>query len=475
MHRNRWFFLVFFAMLSNCQGREKASPAPVSSPAPMEADPASRTAGQPAAVLEDYTSEARKLVESLQKKDYAAVLAGFDATMARMLDETKLKATWEQLLSHTGGLKRQVSATREVKGLHQMISVLCEFEKAYLVVKVTYDKDARVAGLFFAPAEQPGVAPAVDYIQADRFTEESVTFGHDPFRLPGLLCLPRGNPGPFAAAVLVHGSGPNDRDETIGPNKPFRDIAQGLCSAGFAVLRYDKRSKVHAALMMKDARRVDLNLETIDDVKLAVAFLEKDSRIRANGIFVIGHSLGAMAAPAIARDLPQLAGIVMMAANARPLEDLVVDQVRFLSGLDGRITDEEKAALEKIERQARTVKDPALSPDAPPSDLLLGLPAAYWLFLRNYDPVATARALRLPILILQGERDYQVSAEKDFSVWKKELGTHANVRFRLFAGLNHLFMQGEGVPGPSEYMKPGRVAPEVLETIIAFMKEKGGM
>lgn len=437
--------------------------------------PVPAAAPEAAAVpLEDFTPKAREVVERLQKKDYTGILAGFDETMAKMMDENRLKAVWEQLISHTGDLKRQVSASREVRGLHQMISVLCEFEKAFLVVKVTYDKDGRVAGLFFAPAEQPGAAPAAAYIQADRFSEESVTFGVEPFLLPGLLCLPKNVPGPFAAAVLVHGSGPNDRDETIGPNKPFRDLAQGLCSAGFAVLRYDKRTKVHAALMMKDMSRIDLESETIADVKLAVSFLKKDARIRGDKIFIVGHSLGAMAAPAIARDLPELAGIVMMAANARPLEDLVVDQVRFLSGQDGRITDEEKAALEKIERQAKMVRDSELKPDVPASDLLLGLPASYWLYLRNYNPVATAKNLGLPMLILQGSRDYQVSPEKDFSLWKKELKDRANVRFRLFEGLNHLFMQGEGIPGPTEYMKPGRVAPEVVEEILAFMKEHGG-
>lgn len=479
MRKNQCFFFVLYCVLFiSC---EKKSKSPAVSAAQKQSDTSTVTSVSsadmsvvPAVPLDDFTSKAREIVEKLKQKDYAGILAEFDAAMAKMLDETRLKATWEQLTSHTGNIQRQVSATREVKGLHQMISVLCEFEKAFLIIKVTFDKDGRVAGLFFAPAEQPGVAPVATYIQADRFTEENITFGVEPFLLPGVLCLPKNVTGPYVAAVLIHGSGQNDRDETIGPNKPFRDIAYGLCSAGFAVLRYDKRSKVHAALMMKDANRIDLNSETIDDVKSAIVFLEKDNRIRKNKIVIIGHSLGAMAAPAIARDLPTVAGAILLAANARPLEDLVVDQVRFLSNQDGRITDEEQKVLEKIEQQAKKIRDPELRPDTPPSELLLGLPASYWLYLRNYDPVKVAKNLTLPMLFLQGSRDYQVSVEKDFHWWNKELKDHPNVRFHLFEGLNHLFMPGEGIPGPTEYMKPGRVAPEVIKIIIEFMKEVGG-
>jgi len=427
----------------------------------------------PAVVLDNYTEKARTLVGHLEAREYDKVLAEFDSQMAKLMDRSKLAAAWEQLVSHTGKLKRQVSANREVKGHYQMISSLCEFESAFLNIKMTFNKEGQLAGLFFAPAEQPGVATVPSYVQADRFTEENVTFGLEPYLLPGVLCLPKDS-ATSPAVVLVHGSGPNDRDETIGPNKPFRDLAHGLCSAGVAVLRYDKRTRIHAGLVQKDAKNLTMETETSEDAKRAVGFLRNHAKVRADRVFVIGHSLGAMAAPGIARDVPELAGIVLLAGNSRPLEDLILEQVTFLSKLDGQVSADEKLALEKIERTVKKAKAADLSPDTPSEELPLGMPAPYWIHLRKYDPVAVARELKLPILILQGGRDYQVTLAGDFARWKKELGSAANVRFEAWPDLNHLFMKGEGTPGPSEYMKPGHVAAEVVEAILGFVRSQSG-
>jgi len=476
-------FLCLLLSLGSC-GRSKqevpAGPAPAAPDmtvaemaSPPSKDP-QKSQQVPAVVLDNYAEKAKKLIGHLEAREYDPLLAEFDSQMAKAMDKIKLTAAWEQLVSHTGKLTRQVSSTREVKGHYQMISTLCEFEKAFLNIKMTFNKDGQLAGLFFAPAEQPGVASVPPYVQADRFAEENVTFGDAPFQLPGVLCLPReGTAAP--AAVLVHGSGPNDRDETIGPNKPFRDLAQGLCSAGFVVLRYDKRTKVHAGLVLKDAKSITLDSETSDDAKKAVGFLQAHPKVRRDKVFVIGHSLGAMAAPGIARDLPGLGGIVLLAGNARPLEDLILEQVTFLTRLDGQSSDEEKQALDKIKQQVRKVKDPALSQDTPSDQLPLGMPAAYWIHLSRYDVVAVARALTLPILILQGERDYQVTFAGDFARWKKELGKAGNVKMQSFADLNHLFMKGEGTPGPSEYMKPGHVDAAVLEVLVSFMRSASGL
>ena len=116
----------------------------------------------------------------------------------------------------------------------------CQFEKTALNVILAFDAENKIAGLRFTPRAAAGPERA-DPPTSSRFKEESVTVGAGEWALPGTLSMPV---GPIAAAiVLVHGSGPNDRDETLGPNKPFRDLAWGLADRGIAVLRYEKRTR----------------------------------------------------------------------------------------------------------------------------------------------------------------------------------------------------------------------------------------
>jgi hypothetical protein len=282
------------------------------------------------------------------------------------------------------------------------------------------------------------------------------------------LTLPKGD-GPFAAAVLVHGSGPHDRDESIGPNKPFRDLAWGLASQGVAVLRYEKRTKEHAAKMAAIKDRLTVKEETVDDAVTAAALLRSRREIDKKRIFIIGHSLGALLAPQIGVRDPDLAGLILLAGNTRPLEDVLLDQVSYILSLDGGPGETHKEELEKVKKQVARVKDQKLSADTPASEMPLGAPAAYWLSLRDYRPADIALRVRRPFLILQGERDYQVTMD-DFAGWKKALGARPNVTLKSYAGLNHLFMDGEGKARPAEYDKAGHFAREVVDDIAGWIK-----
>lgn len=254
------------------------------------------------------------------------------------------------------------------------------------------------------------------------------------YRLPAELKLPAGA-GPFPAVVLVHGSGPNDRDETIGPNKPFRDIAEGLAARGIASLRYDKRTKVYGAKLPKD---ITVREETIDDAVSAVALLRKTAKIDGKKIFVIGHSLGAFVAPRIGAADPAIAGLVLLAGNTRTLDAVIDDQIRYLGA-----SPEDGARLKKA------------------------MPEAYWKDLAAYNPVATARALRMPMLILQGERDYQVTME-DFKGWEALRGPR--VTLKSYPALNHLFQPGVGKAKPAEYGVAKPFDASVLDDIAAWIR-----
>jgi alpha-beta hydrolase superfamily lysophospholipase len=269
--------------------------------------------------------------------------------------------------------------------------------------------------------------------------------------------------------VLVAGSGPQDRDETIGPNAPLRDLAWGLASNGIAVLRYDKRTRAHGTEMAAQVETVTVREEVTDDAIAAVELLRKTPGIDPGRVFLAGHSLGGYLAPRIAADANgRLAGIALLEANARPLQRLVEDQLAYLASDAGGADPTAKAMLAALPAQVALVESADLSPATPASSLPLGIPAAYWLDLRSYDPATTARDLSIPVFITQGGRDYQVPPA-ELAAWRTGLGDRAGVTVREYPSLNHLLLAGTGPGRPAEYAQPGHVAPELVADLAAWV------
>jgi dienelactone hydrolase len=290
-----------------------------------------------------------------------------------------------------------------------------------------------------------------------------VRIGVEPQTLPGTLFLPNGVAA-APAVILVHGSGPQDRDETLGPNRPFRDLATGLATRGIAVLRYDKRTRVYPESFsaLKDPAVKD---EVLDDVSLALEFLKSRPEIDAGRIAVIGHSLGGSLAPRIAATNPSVSKIVILAGATRSLPDIAVEQVEYLAGLKGLIDDAGAERVRQFKFEAARARAARPGDEGAPA---LGAPLSYWADLNQYDTAKVAASLTIPILVLQGGRDYQVTTE-DFSRFRSELEGHGNATLRLLPALNHLFMSGVGRSTPAEYDLPGHVDAEVIDMIAAFV------
>ena len=413
---------------------------------------------------------ARGFVDILAKEDFNGATADFDSTMKAAMPPDKLSDAWKSLIGEVGPFKKQGEAHIQKVRQYDVVAITCEFEKSPLDIQVTFDSQKRIAGLFFTPSKPKADYKEPDYSNPKAFREMHRQIGTDEWALPGTLTLPTG-PGPFPAVVLVHGSGPNDRDETMGPNKPFRDIAEGLASQGIAALRYDKRTMVYGQKLMDIKDSLTTKEETVDDAVRAVELLRGTVGIDSTKVFILGHSLGGMLAPRIAAQDPKIAGLIIMAGTTRPLEDVILDQFNYIFSLEGAMNDQQKAQIEKIKEQVADVKNPTLSPAAESSKLPLGMPAKYWLDLRGYDPAAVAAKLQAPMLILQGERDYQATTA-DFDGWKKALSSHKKVEFKLYPKLNHLFIEGEGKSTPSEYENAGNVSVNVINDIANWIKKQ---
>jgi len=440
----------------------------VATDAPQAATP---TPTASAAVPPERIAQAQAIADQFLEGDFAAVEATFDATMASALPADKLKEVRQGLEAQVGAFARQAGARAEKYQQYDVVYVTLEFALAAIDMKIVFDPAGQVAGLFFQPTQSAPPAAYVPpaYVRAETFREQDVTVGGGKWALSGTLTLPLSD-GLTPAVVLVHGSGPNDRDETIGPNKPFRDLAWGLASRGIAVLRYEKRTRQHPAQFTADVlATLTLKEETVDDALAAVALLRQTAGIDPARVYVLGHSLGGYAIPRIGLADPQIAGLIVLAGPTRPLEEITLEQVTYIAGLDGTVTADEQASLDALGAQAARVQDPNLSAASPAADLPLGIPANYWLDLRGYDPGEVARGLSQPLLILQGGRDYQVTTV-DFEGWKAALASRSDVEFRLYPDLNHLFMVGEGKATPAEYDRAGHVAEPVIADLAQWIE-----
>jgi alpha-beta hydrolase superfamily lysophospholipase len=310
-----------------------------------------------------------------------------------------------------------------------------------------------------APAAAPSPVPTAVPLPPARYRSEDVTFtSSDGTRLAGTLTIPDGAASHRAAVVLVHGSGPENRNEQIGPNPVFAQLANALSNAGFVVLRYDKRGIGQSG---GDARSMTRE-QLVQDVEAAFRFVRAQAGVDPARVFLLGHSEGGELVPSVAAATPGVAGIVLMAPPALPLAQISMEQtlesVPASQRSQTRIA--EAAALAKIRSGATTGPDMALYRDS-----------------MDYDPVKDIARVRVPILILQGGADVQV-LPKDLPRLLKAAKQHnAHVTARIFPGDNHLFMRA--LPGTDrtpqaaleQYLEvPGSIDPAVLAALIGWLE-----
>ena len=421
------------------------------------------------ALASSNITKAEKVVDFISKGDFKSATADFNPLMKSQLTPDKFKEAWIQMTDQAGQFKARTTA-REVKEKDfDTVFVSCEFEETTFDIKIIFERYGKICGLWFIPrvdADEVQYTSPV-YAHKDRMDEREISIDSGEWKLPGTLSMPKGK-GPFPAVVLVHGSGPNDRDETLGPNKPFRDLAEGLASQGIAVLRYDKRTKVYATKIAQSVDKLTVQNEVIDDALAAIKLLRSTEKVNPKKIFVLGHSLGGMLIPRIGKADQNIAGLIVMAGPTRPLEELILEQSIYIASLDGSPSEDEKKQMDVVRGQIANVKSPTLSSSTPASSLPLGVPASYWLDLRDYHPAESAKSLKQPMMILQGGRDYQVT-KVDYDGWLKSLSDQPNVTFKLYPKMNHLFMEGEGKSAPQEYEKHIPVSKPVIDDLTAWI------
>src|SRR5215472_880954 len=417
------------------------------------------------------TTTGLTVLDMAQAGRFAEIRELFAPPLRAMVPPEALQAAWAAEIGRRGpvtsiGTPVIDQATPGVT----VMRIPVTFEHGELTVVVSVTGDGWLAGIQLAPAsaaEPAGPWEPPPYAGPGKFEEQDVTLGSGPLAVPGTLSLPRQG-GLLPAVVLLSGSGPNDRDETVGQNKPFKDLAWGLASLGVAVLRFEKVTYAHGQEVVQD-RGFTASDEYLPQAVAAIRLLREHPAVDAGRIFLAGHSLGGTVAPRVAAAEPSVAGLVIMAGGAQPMHWAAVRQVRYIASLDPETAAASEPTIEALTRQAKTVDSPDLSSSTPDSELPFGVPALYWLDLRGYDPAATAAGLDKPILIIQGGRDYQVTIADDLAAWKAALDGRPGVTIRVYDADNHLFLPGSGPSTPAEYETPQHMDPAVVNDVADWL------
>lgn len=399
----------------------------------------------------DYQAEGAQIAQALQEGEFEAVVGYFNETLAQALDAENLELAWDSVVETLGDYQGETTITTN----GNIVVVTERYANQNLVLSLVFDEARSLSGINLNYSPHTLTAES-----SDLFREEEITIQtEEHLPLGGFLTIPNQVENP-PVVLLVQGSGATDRNSTINQYKPFEDLAHGLAEQGIASLRYDKRFFTYPEDVTSYGTALTMEEEILEDVATALALLETEF----DDIYVLGHSLGGMLSPVIADRHPVVKGIISMAGSPQPLYEISYAQNKAIEAsvaemdLDQETLDEFVAQMEIVEEDIIILRHD-FSPLAS-DEILMGLPVAYQQAAKDLAGEQFIGDLEIPILILQGEDDIQVSATVDFLLYQELLVDNEKASFHLYEGLNHLMMPEEEVHIPNY----------VIDDIVAFIQ-----
>ena len=250
----------------------------------------------PVLQAQDRAQQASELLDRLIAGQGDSVYVHLDDNIRKMLSVEMLNGLFKQLEQQAG--KYQSHGEWKTEPINGMTIYYCDvkFERLPLRFLTAFNPDGKVNTIRFVPVPAEKTTPPTTSVQ-DKIKETDIQVCTGNFKLPGTLTLPK-NGKDLPVVILVHGSGASDRDETVGANKPFRDLAYGLAERGIAVIRYDKRTKVYGADSAPAGKEITFDEESVDDALSAIKLARSIPTINPERIYILGHSLGGTLAPA---------------------------------------------------------------------------------------------------------------------------------------------------------------------------------
>lgn len=370
---------------------------------------------------------------------------------------TQITTTQQQFLAKFGKFNKIEKVTKIIQKGVEYILLNTSFENSDPLFTLSLAKDGKLMGFFLSKENLKVTYKNPEYYNKNLYEEKEITVQVGEFKMPGILTIPK-NTINFPIMVLVQGSGPGDKDETIFGLKPFRDFALGLASKGIATIRYDKRTSIYQNPVAA-GEDFTVKQETEEDALEAIKLANEVVGVNRKQIYCLGLSLGGMLMPRIATRTKDLAGIVIAAGPARQFQDISIEQ-NTLSYTQKLIN---KKTLDSAIGLLNETRFKTLGNRKPNSSTVYG-PASYILDLNNYNQTETIKKFKGKILILQGEKDFQVSMT-DFNLWKKAVQGNKKAKAVSFPMLGHPFVLAGKTNTVEDYKLPQNVPIQVIETI----------
>lgn len=409
-------------------------------------------------------SKANQFFIYLAEEKFDDAYQTFDETEKSKLTADNLKTLWGSITKNLGQPVTLDAIQSKAEGEFFVVTVEGVFEDGKQNFTIVFNKAENIVGFYMPPNKTEYSKPF--YVDTDSFVEETVYLKSGTHQLAAIITTPKGVIN-FPMVVLVHGSGPSDMDGSVGPNKPLKDIANGLAGKGIGSVRYVKRTVIYPAEFSK---AFTVKEEVLDDAVAAVALAKTVKGADVKSVYVLGHSLGGMLAPRIATLAPDIKGIILAAAPARQLTDVIKDQNRYVvaraKDTTGNLAKALESALIEVEK-SRITKLGTMKPDS----VVMGLPVSYWIDLNNYDQVATAKKLTKRIYIIQGGNDFQVP-ETDYQLWKSALTDKAGVTFKHYGEINHLLSPQMEMGDATQYQKMVNVSEQLVKELALWINTK---
>lgn len=403
----------------------------------------------------------------LSEEKYTEAYGFFDANFQAKVSEDNVKQIWIKLAEKLGKLENIQVTSSKTQGAHFVVTLEGKFTNDSQDFLLAFDKAEKMVGFFLQPSRKAAAYLTPAYADTTLYKEKEIYVKTAKHSLVGILTVPK-KAVTYPIVVFVHGSGPQDMDETFGSNKPFKDLAAGLASKGIASIRYVKRTMLYTR---EFTGTFTVKEEVMDDALAAIALARTIPAANKKQIYLLGHSLGGMMAPKAAVLAPDLKGVILLAAPARKLTDVIVEQTKYMFGLEKDTTKAGRLQLDSVVKElnrSRITKLGTLKPDSS----IFGLPAAYWVDLNLYNQVATAKKLvSQRIFVAQGANDSQVSVA-DYNLWKTALGTKKTATLKLYPELNHMMITQKDKSDLKQYSIPANVSPVVINDIATWIKSK---